>query len=81
VDKEEFQAWKDSPATRWVLAALQKDREAQQEGHKDYLLRLSAGATAGEWSSQQARSAYLLGRCDQIDILLGLTFEELADGE
>lgn len=78
MDKDEFQAWKDSPATKWVLARVQSKSRLTQEGVQELLFQ-SAQVEAQTWRNLQARAAYELGMVTGLNYVVQLEHEEIAD--
>lgn len=78
MDKDEFQAWKDSPATQWVLNHLRQVAERMEAGSKDSLFHATA-SQAADWANLQARAAYDRGYVQAIGLLVGLEFEQVSE--
>jgi hypothetical protein len=76
MDKDEFQAWKDSPATRWALSRLQEAAQRVEQGLKDRLY-LSTGLPPEQWASLQAQAAYDRGYVAAIGELVDLKAEDV----
>jgi hypothetical protein len=78
MDPEEFQAWKDSPATQWVLKRANERARRIEDTLRDTLYG-ATGLTAQEWADLQGRAAYDRGSVAGIDFVTKLTFEEIND--
>ena len=80
MDKEEFQAWKDSRATQWVLKRLLARAGSIKEQASD-LLYQSTGASPEEWASLQARVAYDRGVATALTFVADLEHHEVDDSD
>lgn len=80
MDKDEFQAWKDHPATQWVLRWLQNKASEVEEGLKSRL-SLSTGASPAEWVSLQPLAAHDRGYISAIGEMVALEFEDISEEE
>lgn len=80
MDKDEFQAWKDSPATQWVLSRLLERSQRVEELVRERLFH-STGLSAAEWSNLQAQAGYERGLVAGLNFVIGLEHEEVDAGE
>lgn len=80
MDKEEFQAWKDSPATQWVLQWLQTKASEVEEGLKQRL-SLSTGLDPAQWQALQPLAAHDAGYVRAIGELVDLEFTDIVPEE
>jgi hypothetical protein len=80
LDKEEFQAWKDSPATRWVLERYQQEISelAQRAGEN---LFNSPVVQPAEWAANQVQIAYSKGYFDGLSRSIAGEYESLLTEE
>ena len=78
MDKEDFQAWKDSQATQWVLSRLEQwaDRVAEDLGQA---LMNSVQLEPAQWASLQARAAYDRGVIAALNQIVTLEYKEIED--
>lgn len=74
MDKDEFQAWKDSPATQWVLNHLRQKSESTEERLRAVLYH-STGLPPQEWASLQARAGHDRGLVVAFNYVLDLEYE------
>ena len=76
LDKEEYQAWRDSPATRWVLDRLEAEalELAQRVGEN---LFNSPTKPPLEWAQDQVRVAHSKGYFDGLARVFGADRESL----
>lgn len=75
-DKEEFQAWMDSPMTKWVRDKLRLKAQETAQQQQEMLLN-SAVTSPLQWSEAQPRAAHLLGLCEGLMQIVDLEFEQL----
>jgi hypothetical protein len=80
MDKEEFEAWKTSQSTQWVLARLAAKAE-QVRTELQHQLFHSTGHTAEQWADLQARAGHDVGVADGLNFVVELQFEEIHDAE
>ncbi len=80
MDKEEFQAWKDSPATQWVLRWLKAKSLEVEEGLKSRLSH-STGSSPTEWAALQPLAAHDRGYISAIGAMVDLEFEDISEEE
>lgn len=73
MDKEDFQAWKTSQATQWVIKEL-TDQTAQWEA--DCKSQLFQASAQPGWEQLQVQAAYLKGRCDGVNLIREMEFED-----
>lgn len=78
MDKEEFQAWKESPATRFVLAALQGKATAINLQCRDALFNSTQFAPQ-DWAALQAGANFDRGYVKAIEELVTLEHEDVAE--
>lgn len=78
MDKDEFLAWKESPATRWVLSRLKAIAQEEAQRLQDQLYNLSLQPPV-DWAAQQPQASYLRGRCDRTIEVVSLNFEDVAE--
>jgi hypothetical protein len=81
VDPEEFQAWKDSRMTQWVLSCLKHQWEQKVEEQKSILFHSPRQLDPTQWASLQASAAFVQGQCDVLDYVAGLKLEDLQSEE
>jgi hypothetical protein len=80
MDKEEFEAWKTSQSTQWVLARLAERSKAISDALKEYLSNATITTPPAEWSGLQSRGAFDRGYMAGLDFAVELEFEEI-DGD
>lgn len=80
MDKEEFQAWKASPATQWVLARL-RNRALAVEERLCRELYQSTGLSTQEWASLQSRAGFDRGVATGLNFVVELEHEEVDEQE
>lgn len=80
MDQEEFQAWKDSPATQWVLLRLAR-KAAELESMLRERLYQSTTLPADQWANQQAQVACDRGIVTGINFVVALEHEEIDDSK
>lgn len=80
MDKDEFQAWKDSPATQWVLARLSEIHQRVEQGVRDRLF-LSTGLPSQEWQSLQAQAACDRGYVSALKEVIELEHQDIGEPE
>lgn len=78
MDKEDFQAWKDSPATRFVLAALQGKATDINLMCRDRLFNSTQGSPE-DWAALQARASFDAGYVKAIEELVQLEHKDVED--
>ena len=76
LDKDEFQAWKDSPATRWVLERHKSQATERTQQLQDLLLGL-ASHRPEEWTQEQPAAAHNKGFCEGVISVVEADYEEL----
>lgn len=76
LDKEEFQAWRDSPATRWVLERHKSQATEQTQRLQDSLLALSSHRPE-EWTQEQPAAAHSKGFSEGVISVVEAEYEEL----
>jgi len=81
MDKEEFEVWKTSQSTQWVLARLAERSKAISDALKEYLSNAAITATPVEWAGFQPRGAYDRGFAAGINFVVELEFEEIDDND
>jgi hypothetical protein len=78
MDAEDFQIWKESTATQWVLSRVL----ARANGVKAALaeeLYHSTNLTPAEWAALQARAGFDRGLATGMETVCNLEFEEIND--
>lgn len=80
MDSEDFQIWKESTATQWVLQRLAQQSDAIKTDLSEQLF-YGTGNSPEEWAAMQARAAFDRGRVAGVNSLVALTFEEINDGD
>lgn len=80
MDKEEFQAWKDSPATQWVLAYLKRVSERMDKGLKERL-SLSPTLDPQEWAALQPMAALDAGYLKALRLIIDLEYEQTQEND
>lgn len=78
MDKDEFQAWKDSPATQWVLRRLKARLEELESAQKDLLFQSPLSRPA-EWAALQVSAAHEYGVATTLGFVVGLEFKQLLE--
>lgn len=78
VDKEEFQQWKASPLTQWVLQTLEA-RASEVEDQLKASLYSQTGLGVTDWANLQARAAYDKGVATALRYVVGLEIEDIVD--
>jgi hypothetical protein len=76
MDKEDFLAWKDQPATQWVLERLLLKAQELEEQCRS-LLYQSTGNSPEEWSLLQSRAGFDRGVVTGLNFLINLELEEI----
>ena len=80
LDKEEYQAWKDSPATRWVLDRLRGQATDQAETLATLLMTLTSYPPA-EWAQEQPQASYSKGFAEGLMSVVEREYEDLLTDE
>lgn len=80
MDKDEFQAWKDSPATQWVLGRLRLKASEVDQALKERL-SLSTGYSPQDWAALQPLAAHDRGYVSAIHELADLEHADIAPEE
>lgn len=80
MDKEEFQAWKEAPATQQILALL-KRREAAERGLIQDLLFNQLPSQPEQWQAQQPQLAHRAGLCEGLMQVILLDYEQLVEDD
>lgn len=80
MDKEEFQAWKDSPATQWVLAYFREVEQRMDQALKERLSQSSSYSPA-EWAELQPRAAHDLGYLVAVREFIAVEHHDIAEEE
>ena len=80
MDREEFDAWKESTATREIFAKLAEQGKDQLMTLSDTFLAMLAG-TPAEWAAAQPAGAYTRGAAEQKAALSALTYDDLFEEE
>lgn len=78
MDSEDFQIWKESTATQWVLKALGAIGSRVQDGMKDRLVGSALLDGAG-WAALQVNAADAAGYVRAINEMIELEFEDVSD--
>ena len=78
MDKDEFRAWKDSPATMWVMRWLAEEA-ARVEAESKALLFDAAYLTAAQWADLQGRVGHSRGYVEAIRGVLALEHSEISE--
>lgn len=76
MDKEDFLAWKDQPATQWVLERLSLKAQELELLCSQQLYQ-ATGSSPAEWSALQSRAAYDRGTATGLNFVVNLEFEEI----
>lgn len=76
VEPEEFQAWKDSPLTRWVVERLHSQAKVTTQAVQDQLWAQLAGQP-GQWADSQAVLAHQRGQVEGVLRLVFLEYDDL----
>ena len=77
VDPEDFQAWKDSPMTQWVISCLREQADREMADQKKFLFHSPRQMAADQWASLQASAAFVQGQVDRTDYIVGITLAQL----
>ncbi len=80
LDKEDFQAWKEHPATRWVLDRLQSKATVQAESLQDLLLQM-VGFPPTQWAEEQPQASLAKGFCEGLMAVVEIDYEDLLTDE
>lgn len=80
MDKEDFLAWKDSPATQWVLQRLLLKAQLVEELCRNQLYQ-STGHSPEEWARLQSLAAYDRGTADSLNFVINLEHDELVEAD
>lgn len=78
IEKDEFEAWRESPMTEWFMGKL-KTQAGEQEALIKEQMFLRAGAPPLEWAADQPGMAKALGFCDALSWVTELKLEDLQD--
>ncbi len=78
MDKDEFQAWKDSPATKWVLDYLRQTSGEVDQGLKRRL-SASTGMAPSQWAELQPLAAHDAGYLRALRQIIELEYEQIED--
>ena len=78
MDQEQFETWKESPATRWVMARLAVLADRVENGTKERLF-LSGGLSVAEWQALQAPAAEDRGYVRALRLVVELEMEQVSD--
>jgi hypothetical protein len=76
MDKEEFDAWKTSQSTQWVIERLRVRAQALEEAVKGYLYH-GTGQAQGEWATMQSRAGHDRGIVTGLNYVVTLEHEEV----
>jgi hypothetical protein len=71
MDADEFQAWKDSPATQWVLRKLAEKAAEIETAAKEQLF-YGTGLSPADWAAMQARVGFDRGTVNGLTFVLDL---------
>ncbi len=77
MDKEDFQAWKDSPATQYVLGYLRSVATRVETGIKDRLFENSL-ASPDRWAALQVQASHEAGYVEALREFIELEHEDIA---
>ena len=78
MDAEQFETWKESPATRWVMARLAAMASRAEADTKERLF-LSGGLSVAEWQALQSPAAYERGYVQALRFVIDLEMEQVSD--
>lgn len=78
MDAEQFETWKNSPATQWVMVRLTAIADRVERGSKDALF-MSGGISIAEWQALQARAAEDRGYVKALRMVTDLDLEQVSD--
>ena len=80
LDKEEFQAWRDSPATQWFLARLKAEATDQASTLTTLLMTLTS-YPPDQWAAEQPQASYSKGYCEGLMSVVERAYEDLLTDE
>lgn len=80
LEKEDFQAWREQAATRWVLERLKAEATEWAGDLKDQLYQMASSDPLA-WQAQQVQAAYLRGLCEARIGFAALEYDELLTEE
>lgn len=78
MDAEEFQAWKDSAATQWVLLRVAGKAALLEAGAKERLYRAEQ-MSAADWANLQSFAAHERGIVIGMNYVVGLELSDIDD--
>ncbi len=78
MDKDEFQAWKDSPTTQWVHDRLKEIAARVEEGMKARLFE-STCTSAAEWAALQGQASFDAGYVKALLQVFTLEYSEISE--
>lgn len=76
MNAEEFEAWKTSQATQWVLRKVAEKAAELEQRTRDQLYH-ATGQTPEEWAVLQARAGCDRGTVIGMNFVVGLELEEI----
>lgn len=79
MDKDEFEAWRDSPATQAVFAYLREQADAREARGGKFLWGSAVGSGQEQWHRNQIEAAYMRGRVEGLREVLGLEHDTLTE--
>lgn len=80
MDKDDFQAWKDSPETREVIRKLSLVATRMEQACKDQLME-SAGSDPQAWAALQSKASFDRGYVQAIREIEELDFDDISEDE
>ena len=78
MDQEQFETWKESPATRWVMARLALLADRVENSAKERLF-LAGGLSVADWQALQAPAAWDRGYVRALRLVVDLDMEQVSD--
>lgn len=78
MDSEDFQIWKESTATQWVLKRLQAKADIIKAGLAEQLYH-ATDLSPAEWAGLHARASKDRGISVGMEVVCNLEFEEIDD--
>lgn len=78
MDSEDFQIWKESTATQWVLKRVQANADSVKAKLAEQLYH-STNLSPDEWAAIQSRAGFDRGMATGMETICNLNFEDIDD--
>lgn len=78
--REDFESWRDQPATQWFMRMLEAKAAEIRTQASDRVFD-SQGLSILEWAGMQAPIAHERGRWRELEAVISMRYEDIADDD